>query len=383
MPDREPKVDRRSNSTPVPILLMTYSLGYGGGERQLAQTALSIDRNRFQPHIACCQGGFWVDRLTRAGIPVFFIGSRSLMSADAVREAFRLRQYIRDHRIRIVQTFDYSMNVFGIPVALSAGGVVAISNLRCHLDLIPPRYRWLSRMAFHVSAGVVVNSQALRRHLSENSRIKAGKIFPCYNGIDTAAFHPSPRQYFPGLEDASVVIGTVCVMRPEKNLPLLLEAFSVVAAGRRDLRLFLVGGGPEELALRALSVQLGIVEKCVFHVSSSDVAACLSAIDVFVLPSLTEGLSNSIMEAMACGSCVIASNVGGNPELITDGVTGLLFPSQDRDALIERLYATLADADLRRSLGSAAAGQVRAEFSLGRSAERMQRIYDTLLTCGS
>jgi glycosyltransferase involved in cell wall biosynthesis len=121
----------------------------------------------------------------------------------------------------------------------------------------------------------------------------------------------------------------------------------------------------------------------VFHVSSSDVAACLSAIDIFVLPSLTEGLSNSLMEAMACGSCVIASNVGGNPELITDGVTGLLFPSQDRDALIERLYATLADADLRQSLGSAAAGQVLAEFSLGRSAERMQRIYDTLLTCES
>jgi glycosyltransferase involved in cell wall biosynthesis len=109
----------------------------------------------------------------------------------------------------------------------------------------------------------------------------------------------------------------------------------------------------------------------------------MSAIDVFVLPSLSEGLSNALMEAMACGSCVIASNVGGNPELITDGVTGLLFPSQDRDALIERLHATLADADLRRSLGAAAAGHMRAEFSLGRSAERMQGIYDTLLTCES
>jgi glycosyltransferase involved in cell wall biosynthesis len=376
-------VDCRSNSTPVPILLMTYALGVGGGERQLALTALSIDRQRFQPHIACCQGGYWIDRLTQAGIPVFSIRSRSLMSADAVREALRLRQYIRDHGIRIVQTFDYSMNVFGIPVALSAGRVITISNLRCHLDLIPPRYRWLNRTAFHISAGVVVNSQALRRHLSENCRIKPGKIFPCYNGIDTAVFHPSPRQYFPGLETASVVIGTVCVMRPEKNLPLLLEAFSVVAAGRGDLRLFLVGGGPEERALRALSVKLGIAEKCVFHVSSSDVAPCMSAIDVFVLPSLSEGLSNALMEAMACGSCVIASNVGGNPELITDGVTGLLFPSQDRDALIERLHATLADADLRRSLGAAAAGHMRAEFSLGRSAERMQRIYDTLLTCGS
>jgi glycosyltransferase involved in cell wall biosynthesis len=362
---------------------MTHSLGVGGGERQLALTALSFDRDRFQPHVACCQGGFWVERLTQAGIPIFYIGSRSLISGAAIREAFRLRRYIRGHGIRIVQTFDYSMNVFGIPVARSAGGVIAIANLRCHLDLIPARYRWLNRMAFHISAGVVVNSEELRRGLSESCRIEPGKIVTCYNGIDMDVFHPAPRRSFPGLGTASVVIGVVCVMRPEKNLALLLEAFSVVAAGRRDVRLLLVGGGPEEPALRALAVKLGIVENCVFRDSTSDVAACLSAMDIFVLPSLTEGLSNSLMEAMACGCCVIASDVGGNPELITDGVTGLLFPSQDRQALIERISAALADASLRRSLAEAASARMRAEFSLRRSVEQMQQIYDTLLACAS
>jgi glycosyltransferase involved in cell wall biosynthesis len=168
-------------------------------------------------------------------------------------------------------------------------------------------------------------------------------------------------------------------MRPEKNLHLLLEAFSIVAAGRCDLRLFLVGGGPEEPALRALAVKLGIVEYCVFHASSSDVASCLSAMDIFVLPSLTEGLSNSLMEAMACGCCAIASDVGGNPELVTDGVTGLLFPSNDRQALVERLSAALSNADLRRTLAAAAAERMRAEFSLQQSAELMQQMYDTLL----
>jgi glycosyltransferase involved in cell wall biosynthesis len=365
---------------PVPILLMSHSLGAGGGERQLALTALSIDRKRFQPHIACVEGGFWVDRLKQAGIPFFFIGSRSLISATAVREALRLRRYIRDNRIRIMQTFDYSMNVFGLPVALSTPGVAAISNLRCQLDLIPPRYRWLNRISFHTSARVVVNSEALGRQLQERCRLDAGKIVTCYNGIDTKVFHPSPRQRFPGLEGASLVIGTVCVMRPEKNIPLLLEAFASVAAGRRHMRLFLVGGGPEEAALRALAVKLGIVENCVFHASSSDVAACLSAMDIFVLPSLTEGLSNSLMEAMACGCCAIASDVGGNPELITDRVTGLLFPSQDRDALIVCLTAAAADARVRRILAGAAVERMRSEFSLSRSAERMQQMYDTLLT---
>jgi len=365
---------------PVPILLMSHSLGAGGGERQLALTALSIDRNRFQPHIACAQGGFWVERLQQDGIPFFFIGSRSLMSAYAVREALRLRRYIHDHCIRIMQTFDYSMNVFGLPVALSSNGVVAVSNLRCQLDLIPQRYRWLNWVSFHTSARVVVNSKALGRQLQERCRLEAGKIVTCYNGIDTEVFHPASRRCFPGLEGASLVIGTVCVMRPEKNIPLLLEAFARVAAGRRDLRLFLVGGGPEEPALRALAVKLDIVENCVFHASTSDVAACLSAMDIFVLPSLTEGLSNSLMEAMACGCCAIASDVGGNPELVTDGVTGLLFPSQDLDSLIVCLSAATADAGLRRILAGAAVERMRADFSLRRAAERMQQMYDTLLT---
>jgi glycosyltransferase involved in cell wall biosynthesis len=373
----------KSTGAPAPILLMAHSLGQGGGERQLAQTALSIDRGRFTPHVAFCQGGFWVERLQQAGVPMFRIGSRSLMSVKAAREARRLRQYIRDHAIGIAQTFDFSMNMFGIPAARSAGGVVTIANLRCHLDLIPPLYRLLNRGAFRISDGVVVNSEALRLHLSENCRIAPEKIFTCYNGLDTEVFQPGPRRCFPGLEGASVVIGTVCVMRPEKNLALLLEAFATVAEGRRDLRLFLVGGGAEEAALRALADKLGIVENCVFHAATPDVAACLSAMDIFVLPSVSEGLSNSLMEAMACGCCAIASNVGGNPELVTHGTTGLLFPSRDRAALIEQLSAVVADAGRRRELASAAAARMQAEFSLDRSAQRMQQIYDALSTCVS
>src|SRR5947209_13830432 len=109
---------------------MTHSLGAGGGERQLALTALSLDRALYQPHVACSEGGFWVERLRAAGIPFFFIQSRSLVSLRALSEALRLRRYIQDHGIRIVQTFDYSMNIFGIAVALAARGVAPLANMR-------------------------------------------------------------------------------------------------------------------------------------------------------------------------------------------------------------------------------------------------------------
>src|SRR5580658_7993992 len=192
-----------SGGKPIPILLMSHSLGHGGGERQLALTALAIDRSRFEPHVGYCEGGFWVDRLREAGVPFFVMGPRSLLGTSALREAGRLRSYIRENRIGIVQTFDYSMNVLGIPAARSVPGVITIANLRCHMSLIPRRYRWLNLMAYRISARTVVNSDALRRQLSEDYSIPPRKIFTCHNGIDTAVFHPAPKAALSGLEGAS------------------------------------------------------------------------------------------------------------------------------------------------------------------------------------
>jgi L-malate glycosyltransferase len=362
-----------SGGKPVPVLLMAHSLGHGGGERQLALTALNIDRSRFEPHVGCCEGGFWVDRLREAGVRFFFMGPRSLLSPSALRETRRLRAYIREHGIRIVQTFDYSMNVLGVPAARSVRGVIVISNLRCHTSLIPRRYRLLNLMAIRSSAAVVVNSEALRRHLHEDYSIRLRKIFTCYNGLDTAVFNPGSR-----IESPSLVVGTVCVLRPEKNLPLLLEAFEVVARRLSGIRLLITGSGPEEPALRSLATTLKIADKCHFSPSTPDVTSVLRSIDVFVLPSLSEGLSNALMEAMACGCCVIASQVGGNPELVSDGTTGLLFPSRNREALIDQLSAVLADPERRHSLAAAAADRIRKEFSLSRAVENMQQIYETV-----
>jgi len=373
-----------SAAKPIPILLMSHALHHGGGERQLALTALTIDRSRFEPHVGSCEGGFWVDRLREAGVPFFRMGPRSLVGLSAWREARRLRAYIREHGIRIVQTFDYTMNVLGIPAARSVPGVITISNQRCHMSLVPRRYRWLNRFAHRIAAGIVVNSEALRRHLTEDHSVPNRKIFTCCNGIDTTVFHPVPRPELPGLEGAGpaegrLVVGTVCVLRAEKNLSMLLEAFEAVARNRPGIRLLIKGSGPEEQALRALAVSLNIEGKCVFQPSTPDVTPTLSAIDVFVLPSLTEGLSNALMEAMACGCCVIASAVGGLPELVSDG-SGLLFPSRDQDALTARLSEVLDDTGRRQALGAAARERMCREFSLTSAVRKMQEIYADVLS---
>lgn len=363
----------------IPILLMSHSLGHGGGERQLALTAQSLDRGRFEPHIACCHGGFRADQLREAGVPFFFIGSRSLMSAAAVREALRLRRYIREHGIRIVQTFDYSMNVFGIPVAASIPGVIPISNQRCHMDLIPARYRWLNAVAHRISPAVVVNSEELGRDLQRDYGIPERRIFTCYNGVDTDVFHAGPRRRLAGLEDAALVLGTLCVLRPEKNIQMLLDAFRIVSGSRPGVRLLIVGSGPEEPALRERAERLGVADDCLFLPSTSEVAAALASMDIFVLPSLTEGLSNALMEAMASGCCVLASRVGGNPELVTDGETGFLFESNVAESLAEKLGVVLDNGEMRARMADAGARRMAAEFSTGQSARRMQKIYEMML----
>jgi glycosyltransferase involved in cell wall biosynthesis len=186
------------------------------------------------------------------------------------------------------------------------------------------------------------------------------------------------------LADASLVIGVVCALRPEKGLPTLLQAFAKVVSGpssalRSGLRLVVVGSGPMLETLQALKIELGLQNKCHFEPSTSDVAGWLRAIDIFVLPSLSEALSNALMEAMACGCAVVASEVGGNPELVSDGTTGLLFRAGNAVELADRLERLIVDENLRTRVGVVASESVRQRFSIEASVRRMEEIYEELL----
>lgn len=368
-----------SNGSPVPILLASNAIGQGGGERQLALTAIGLDRSRFEPHVAFCQEGHWLEPMRAAGVKFHKVGPRGLWKPSGIREIIRLRSYIRRQGIRIVQTFDYSANLWAIPAALLSRRAVSIANLRCHMHLIPPQYRWLNQLANQLADASVVNSQALKTVLTEDYSVSADRVFVCHNGYDPKIFHRQARVSLPGTEGASIVVGTVCVLRPEKNLRLLIDAFRQIAAVRPELRLVIVGSGPEEQPLRRYAADLCQTGRAVFLPGTRSVAAALAGIDIFVLPSVSEGLSNALMEAMACGCTVVASDVGGNPELIEDNKNGLLFPGGDRPAL-ERALAYLIDSPERRSiLANEGARSMLEGFTHERALARMEAIYMRLL----
>ena len=357
------------------------SLGHGGGERQLATTALNLNREHFAPHVLSIEGGFWESQLRDAGIPLHRLPVNSFVNARAALEGWHLRRWLVRHRIRLVLTFDFTMNLFVIPVARSVPGLVALSNQRCELSLIPARYRTASRWIHRAATGVVVNSPHLADELSQQWAVPASKIHVCPNGLDTTHFSAAGRARLPALAGARLVVGTASVLRPEKNIHLLVEAFAATAHPAD--RLLIVGSGPEGDRLTANAVQRGIANQCLFVQSTSDVAPWLRSMDVFVLASRSEGQSNALMEAMATGCCVVAADIEGNRGLITPGVNGLLFTNEDVRSLAERLTGALTESTTRERLALAAASSIQLHHSWPVAVERLESTFERLLQSGN
>lgn len=358
-----------------PVLLMCRELGIGGSERQLAEIAKALDRSRFEPHVACLWAdGMRGDELRAAGVPILELRIHSFLRPEAIGAVWRLGRYIRRRRIQLVHTFDAPMNILGAPVAHLLRVPVTLSSQRATRALVTHKERHALRLTDRMVDGVVVNCLDMRRQLIEEERLPARLIHLCYNGVDLARFSPSPRE-----ARERPTIGVVCALRPEKDLPTLLEAFARVRAARPGIKLLMVGSGSLREELGEMSARLGLDDDCHFEPVTPDVAPWLRRIDIFALPSIYEAFSNSIMEAMACGCAVVASRVGGNPEQVEHERTGLLFRAGDVADLAACLDRLVASPELRQTLASAGNEFVRQNLSIEASARRMGEIYESFL----
>ena len=174
-----------------PVLLMARELGIGGSERQLTETARSLDRSRFTPHVACFhEAGFRGAELRAAGVPVVHIPVSSFLHPAVLRGAWMFADYLKRHRIQLVHAFDYPSNVFAVPAARAAGVPVVLGSQRAHRSLVPPLYLHPLRMTDQLVDGIVVNCEYLRRHLATEEKVDRRLIHLCYNGIDLQRLCP-------------------------------------------------------------------------------------------------------------------------------------------------------------------------------------------------
>lgn len=359
---------------PAGILLLAHRLDLGGSERQMTEVAKALDRNVFTPHVGCFHpDGIRGEELRAAGIPILHLPVSSFASPSALRGGIAMIRYIRQHKIRLVHSFDVPLNIFSVPFARLAHGPIVLSSQRAHRNLTPGMYTRLLRITDQMVDGIVVNCLHMRDHLVEDEHVDRDLIHLCYNGIDLSIFHREGR------EPAGQVIGVVCALRPEKGLLTLIRGFATVHKRHPSARLVIVGSGPMLPQLEEEADTLGIRPLCTFVHKTHEVAQWMRRIDIFVLPSLSEAFSNSLMEAMACGCCCVASRVGGNPELIGEDTRGLLFPKEDSAGLADALDRLLRDQNLRNELSQEGYQFIRHGFSQTKSVSRMEAIYRSFL----
>lgn len=364
----------------IPVLLMVRELGWGGIERDVSKFARYLGRYGVQPHVACFNpGGARWREIEAAGIPLLPLPVRSFKSRSAVEGARTFREYVTAHNISVVHAFDVPTDVFGVPLARMAGVPVTISSQLCYRELSPVPMRMLMAVVDRLCTGVFVNCNAIRDHLAQDWKVSRERIHVVYNGVETHEFNPERRTRPPALRDASLVIGTVAVLREEKNLPAVLDAFAKVITIEPRARLLMVGSGPMKAGLQSQAGRLGITQACVFEEATPAPADWMRAIDVFTLPSRSEAFSNALLEAMACGCCPVGSRVGGTPEMIADGERGFLFQRDNFAEFTDKLVILAKDEALRRRMGAAAAAFVREHLTMEIAASRLAQVYGALL----
>lgn len=358
-------------SAPIPIGFVLTSFHAGGTERQFSELVARLDPARYAVHVACFRrDGQWRGRVEAAALSVTEFPLRSFRSAGTVAALARYVRWCRAHRLEVVQAADFYANVFGLTGAWLAGVPVRVGSRR---DLrLPGRsaaQHRLQRQAYRAAHRIVANSRAAAAQLGVEG-VPGDRVTVIHNGLDSPA---AVRRRTPG---NPCVITMVANLRPGKGHECLLDAIAALHLPGRSLRVQLAGDGPLRDALAASIVARQLSDRVRLLGHQDDVPALLADTDIFVLPSTSEAFPNGLMEAMSCGVPVVASDVGGIPELVRHGENGLLVPPGDAAALAAALNRLIADPDGAARLGLAARESVVSRYTF----DVMTRAFDELYT---
>ncbi len=374
---------------PAPLVAhILYRLDIGGLENGLVNliNAIPVERYRHAV-ISLTEHTDFRFRIRRQDVEYYALHKRPGKDFGAYLQLWRL---LRRLRPQIVHT----RNLPALDCLLPA----ALAGVRCRIhgehgrDIIDIdgsnwKYNMLRRAIRPLVHRYIPLSRDLENWLQRRIGVTPEKISRIYNGVDTRLFQPaSAREPLPDTNFAppgTMVIGTVGRMQTVKDQLTLVRAFlhllKTTPGAREKLRLVLIGDGPLRAQAAAMLAAEDAGALAWLAGSRDDVPRLLRGLDVFVLPSLAEGISNTILEAMACGLPVVATRVGGNPELVIEGETGMLVPAADPAALAGALGNYLRDPSLARRHGRAGRERVEREFSLHAMVQRYLAVYDDVL----
>jgi glycosyltransferase involved in cell wall biosynthesis len=379
------------------ILFLIGTLDVGGTETQLVELAVRLDRRMFEPIVCCLStGGPLAARLLANGIDVHALGFRGFRSrrfkyfvslSSAWLLLSGLWRLIRRERPAILHGMLFWAYVLGTFVG-RAGGIPIVIASRRSLGLFKagkPHYLLLERIVNRMTDLFIANSEAVRADTIEREHIRPSDIIVIRNGLDLARFDGAPD---PELAASLDVAGrpTVIVVSNfiyYKGHEYFLRAWRAVLVKFPSAVAMLAGDGVRRSELERMADDLHIRHGIRFLGVRHDVPALLALADLYVHPSLEEGYSNALLEAMAAGKAVVATAVGGNVEAVSDGVTGLLVPPRDPGALDTAMTRLLADPTSARQMGDRASRYVRDTYEVGAMVRAYEGVYTRILATRS
>jgi len=367
---------------PLRVLVVVNSLVLGGAERVLERMVLRLHETGEVHYLVCSleEEGPIGRRLRSRGVEVVPLGARGGAAGAVLRGIRGVRRILREGGFDLVHSFlhrsHFAARVAGLGLERRVPLVSAEHGVNDNRSWASRR---LNSEMSRLSDRVLVVSEAIRDRVIRRDGIPAGKVRVVHNGVETASPNPAARRRVRralGIPRDDVVFLALGRLHREKGPDLLLEALARLRGlhpGGWDA--LMVGEGEEGPRLREHSERLGLGGRVFFAGARRNVAPWIEASDVLVLPSREEGLPVAPLEAMARGKAVVATRVGGTPEVVRDGETGILVPPEDPAALAEALSALLRDADRRSALGERGRERVRADFSLERMTSEILALY--------
>jgi len=376
----ERNVSPLAASLPVRAVRVCYvidRLQVAGTETQLLALVRGLDRSRVVPYLCLLDGH---DALSRSlepdDCPVLRLGVRSLRRGSTLRQAWRFARFLRNERIDVVQTHFPDSTCFAAPVARLAG---VRHVLRTRRDLgfwMRPVDRWLGRLSRRIATLTVANCEACRQAVLAQEKAAADSVVVLENGIDLDALLRVPPVDVS--ENGRIRrVGMVANLRPVKGPDVFLRAAAIVAGDLPDVRFQIAGTGDEPSARRLMRA-CGIEDRCELRGTVRDVPAFLGELDVAVLASHSEGLSNALLEYMAAARPIVATAVGGSMELIEDGVHGLLVAPGEPAAMADAIARLLADPGFAIRLGMAGRERAANRYSREAMIRRYEDFYQRL-----
>ena len=376
----------RPSGEPIRVVYCIDNMQLGGTELNAVRTAERLDRRRFAISVVCIRAnGPLMARYKDAGIQVHPFPMSSLLGPRAVQQAIRLIGLFRSERTDVVHSHDAYTSVFATLCARVAGvrGVIA-SRRSWHSPHLQGRIMRANRVAYRFAHRVVGNSPSVSRLVETEGGVPASRIVTIPNFLDPQSFEPlsdeDRRRLLAeiGVPSGAFVIGIVARLSAVKDHATLLRAIEMLTPTIPALHCVLVGDGPERGRIEALARELGIADRVHLAGERPQLPNLHALFDVSVLCSTSEAFPNSVLEAMAVSRPVVATNVGGTPDAVRDGETGLLVPPSDPSRLAAAIRRLYEEPSLRADLGSAGRAAARSDYSASAVIGQVEALYTEL-----